>query len=188
MTPVRIASLAAVVGTGAMGGVFFAFSTFVMQGLGRLPAPDGIAAMRHINETAVRPAFVTGLFGTAVLCLGLGVHVLRHRDHTGGRMLLAGSSLYLLGTIGLTIAYHVPANDALATLDPNAHASAAPWQSYLGHWTAWNHVRTISSLAAALLIALALAQHAEKDAQAAVSPVTSAEPWAPGPTNAGAVR
>lgn len=93
MSPLRITSLAAVVGTGAIGGVFFAFSTFVMQGLGRLPAPDGIAAMQRINETAVRPAFMTALFGTAAVCVGLGLHAPRHRDQTGARLLLAGSAL-----------------------------------------------------------------------------------------------
>lgn len=171
MSPVRLASLAAVVGTGAIGGVFFAFSTFVMHGLGRLPAPEGIAAMQRINETAVRPAFMAGLFGTAAVCVGLGVHALGHREQTGARLLLAGSALYLFGTIGLTIAYHVPANGTLATLDPNAPASAGPWQSYLSHWTAWNHVRTLSALTATLTIALALAQPAERGARAAVSQI-----------------
>lgn len=169
MSPVRLASLAAVVGTGAVGGVFFAFSTFVMQGLGRLPVPDGIAAMQRINETAVRPALMTGLFGTAALCVGLGAHALRHRDQPGTRLLLAGSALYLIGTIGLTIVHHAPANNALAALDPHAPASAGPWQSYLSHWTAWNHVRTISALAAALTIALALTQPVEQTAPAATS-------------------
>ena len=32
--------------------MFFAFSTFVMQALDRLPAPQGIAAMQSINVTA----------------------------------------------------------------------------------------------------------------------------------------
>jgi uncharacterized membrane protein len=31
------------------------------------------------------------------------------------------------------------------------------WSSYLTNWTAWNHVRTVASLAAAALLTLALA-------------------------------
>lgn len=163
MTLVRATTLAAVVGTGAMGGVFFAFSSFVMQGLGKLPAPDGIRAMQRINEAAVRPALMTGLFGTAAVCIGLGLYALRHRDQPGQQVLLVGSAIYLIGTIGLTITYHVPANDALAALDPHAPASIAPWQSYLSRWTGWNHVRTISSLAAATLFTVALLQQSRSE-------------------------
>lgn len=60
----------------------------------------------------------------------------------------------------------MPANDALAALDPNAPSSAGPWQSCLSHWTAWNHVRTLSALTATLTIALTLAQQAERGAGA----------------------
>ena len=37
---------------GLMAGVFFAFSPFVMNGLARLPAQQGIAAMQFINAAA----------------------------------------------------------------------------------------------------------------------------------------
>ena len=57
------------IGCGLVGGVFFAFSTFVMQGLGRLPAPQGAAAMQAINVTAVTPVFMAALFGTAAVCI-----------------------------------------------------------------------------------------------------------------------
>ena len=54
----------------AMGGVFFAFSAFVMQALARLPPAQGIAAMQSINVAAVTPPFMVALFGTALACLG----------------------------------------------------------------------------------------------------------------------
>jgi hypothetical protein len=41
---IHVLTVAAAVGSGVMAGVFFAFSTFVMRALGRLPAPQGIAA------------------------------------------------------------------------------------------------------------------------------------------------
>jgi uncharacterized membrane protein len=44
----------AALGAALNGGVFFAFSTFVMSGLARLRPADGIAAMQSINVTAVR--------------------------------------------------------------------------------------------------------------------------------------
>jgi uncharacterized membrane protein len=65
------ATLVTALGCGLVAGVFFAFSSFVMAALKRLPAAEGIAAMQSINILAVTPIFMTALFGTAVACLGL---------------------------------------------------------------------------------------------------------------------
>jgi len=56
----------------------------------------------------------------------------------------------------LTMAYHVPRNDALDTVDPNAADAAGHWDRYVRTWTAWNHVRTIAPLASATLLTIAL--------------------------------
>ena len=53
-------ALAAAVGAGVNGGVFFAFSSFVMPALQRLPDAQGIAAMQSVNVTAVRPRLHVG--------------------------------------------------------------------------------------------------------------------------------
>ena len=66
-----IATLATALGCGLIAGVFFAFSSFVIPALKRLPSAEGISAMQSINELAVTPAFMTALFGTAAACLGL---------------------------------------------------------------------------------------------------------------------
>ncbi len=62
----------------AMGGVFFAFSSFVMRALARMPPAQGIAAMQSINVVAVTPVFMTALFGTAAACVVVGSRR-RHR-------------------------------------------------------------------------------------------------------------
>ena len=64
-------TIIAAIGSGVVGGVFFAFSNFVMAALARLPVPQGIAAMNSINITVITPTFMTALFGTAcsVWCL-----------------------------------------------------------------------------------------------------------------------
>jgi hypothetical protein len=53
-------------GCGLCAGVFFAFSSFVMKALARLPPADAVAAMQAINVVAVTPAFMAALFGTAL--------------------------------------------------------------------------------------------------------------------------
>lgn len=152
----RSLTFLAAIGTAAMGGVFFAFSSFVMAGLARLPAAEGLAAMQSINITAVRPAFMTGLFGTAALCLALAVRAGTTWGDRRAALLLAGSLLYLLGAIGLTAGYHVPLNDALAKLDPHSAGAAGHWTHYVESWTRWNHLRAASSLAAAAAFTAAL--------------------------------
>jgi uncharacterized membrane protein len=150
-------TLAAVVGCGAMGGVFLAFSSFVMAGLHRLPPNEGLAAMQSINVTAVTPVFMASLFGTALLCVILAIKALRTWGQPRSVFLLAGSLLYLIGAIVLTAAYHVPLNDSLAKLDPHSVSSVSQWNHYVTNWTRWNHVRAGASLAAAACFALALA-------------------------------
>ena len=53
-------------GAGVVGGVMFAFSTFIMTGLGRLDPAQGISAMQAINREAPNFWFMTALFGTAL--------------------------------------------------------------------------------------------------------------------------
>jgi uncharacterized membrane protein len=140
----------------SVAGIFFAFSSFVMPALARMPADRGIAAMQSINITAVRPVFMSVLFGTALLCLGLTVVGFRALGAGYAVPLLAGSLLYLAGVILLTMVVHVPLNDELATLDPVLPDSAAVWSQYLSRWGAANQLRWICPLGSAMAFLLAL--------------------------------
>ena len=148
-------TIVATVGSGLAGGVFFAFSSFVMPALRRLPPAQGIAAMQSINQTAPSPLFMIPLLGTVLLGAALAVSAFRDLSGPAAPFRLAGATLYLIAII-LTVAYHVPHNDALAQLDPNAEGSTAAWRAFYSGWTAWNLVRTVCSLAACVAYALAL--------------------------------
>ena len=150
------ATLATALGCGLVAGVFFAFSTFVMPALKRLPPANGIAAMQSINELAVTPAFMATLFGTAVACLGLVVRAAVSSGEWPTALVIAGGALYIVGTIGVTIACNVPLNDGLAMLHPQDAGAASRWAEYVTKWTAWNHVRTVAALAAAAVLTAAL--------------------------------
>ena len=54
-------------GCGVIAGVFFAFSSFIMGALGKLPPTEGISAMQSINIVVINPLFMGVLFGTAAL-------------------------------------------------------------------------------------------------------------------------
>jgi uncharacterized membrane protein len=141
---------------GLMGGVFYAFSTFVMRGLKRLSPENGITAMQSINVTAVGPGLMIPFIGTGIASVAVVVWAIADWDPTVSSWLLAGAASYLLGTFVMTAAYHVPRNDALAETSPEASSARAAWSRYLSEWTRWNHLRSASSLGAATALSVAL--------------------------------
>ena len=106
--------IAAILGTGVVAGVFYAFSGFVTQGLDRLPPSDAARAMREINVTAVRPPLMLALFGTGLLAVAVVVIALFGALGAGTWWAVAASVVYLVGAIGVTAAANVPRNNRLA--------------------------------------------------------------------------
>jgi uncharacterized membrane protein len=151
-------SLLSALGSGLIAGVFFAFSAFVMAALARLPPKGGIAAMQSINVVVLNRPFLGVLFGTGLVSLILAATSLLAGPTSGAWYALAGCILYLLGTLGVTIAFNVPLNDRLARTAPDSAEGASLWQHYLARWTAWNTVRTVAAAGAMALFILALRQ------------------------------
>lgn len=151
MTAVNLLDVATVVsaiGSALIAGSFFAFSSFVMGALGKLPPAHGIAAMQSINIVVINPVFMLAFVGTAVLCAVVAVMSLLRWQEPGTGYLLAGAVLYVAGTFLVTMVFNVPRNDALARVSPETAEAARLWVTYLSTWTAWNTVRTIAALAA----------------------------------------
>lgn len=149
-------TLVSALGSGLIAGVFFAFSTFVMGALGRLPAPHGIAAMNSINVVVINPWFLGAFMGTAALCVLLAVAAFMKWPEPDAMLLLIGALLYFAGTFLVTMIFNVPLNDALAAVAPDSPAGADLWTRYLSTWTNWNHARTVAALAASALLTIAL--------------------------------
>ena len=139
----------AALGSGLIAGLFFAFSTSVMRALGSLPAAQGIAAMKAINVSILNLWFGLAFFGTAVVCAAVLILAALSRQTAGADWLIVGALLYLIGSLGVTMALNVPLNNALAATDPTSDQAETVWAGYLNDWTRWNHVRALASLAAA---------------------------------------
>jgi uncharacterized membrane protein len=144
-------------GASVAGGVFFAFSNFVMRALGRIPAAEGIRAMQEINVTVINRWFMTALFGTGVGCLAVIVVAIADWDSSYGPYLVAAGALYVVGTIVVTMTLNVPRNQALARVEPEGDEGAAVWRRYLVEWTRWNSVRTFASLATTVALMAGIA-------------------------------
>ena len=149
-------TIATAIGSGLMGGFFFAFSVCVMGALRRLPPAQATTTMQSINVVVLNPMFLGVFLGTAVLCVIALILSWQHWHESGAICLLVGSVLYLVGTLRVTMAFNVPRNNALAPVtraDPNG---AQLWTRYVSSWTIWNHVRTAAALAASAAFIIAL--------------------------------
>ena len=150
----------ALLGSALVGGIFFAFSSFVMKALAGLPSAEGIGAMQSINIVVINPSFLGAFFGTALLSLGIGGLTWTNWGDPSTSFFLSGALFYLVGTILVTMLGNVPLNNRLATVSATDPGTREVWEHYLDRWTMWNHVRTAAAMVAALLYTLGLMQNA----------------------------
>ena len=132
-----------------MGGVFFAFSSFVMPALGRIPPAEGIRAMQRINIDVLHWSFLVPFLGTPIACVALAAQATWHWNEPGAIYSVVGCAVYFLGCFIVTVAGNVPLNNALAEVDADLVDAARAWDEFAIGWTRWNHVRTVASMAAA---------------------------------------
>ena len=151
-----VLTLLSALGCGLVAGIFFAFSSFIMQALARLPPAHGIAAMQSINVVVINPLFLTVFLGTALACICAAIAA-PLREAAGTGFVQAGAALYAFGTLLVTMRCNVPRNNLLARVDPESVEGATAWAGYLPSWTMWNHVRTAAAFAACVLLIVAFA-------------------------------
>jgi uncharacterized membrane protein len=148
-------------GCGLLAGLFFAFSTFIMKALGRLPPAAGIAAMNAINAAILRSLFMPVFLGTTLSAALLAAIALFQWEQPGAAAMFCGGAIHVLGMFACTMFIEVPQNNALQRVDPGSEAALPVWQRYLTRWTAWNHVRTLACTVACALFVAALVARAE---------------------------
>ncbi len=148
----------ALLGSALVGGIFFAFSSFVMKALARVPSAEGISAMQSINVVVLNPSFLGPYVGTAVVSVGAGGLAWAGWGRPFAAFFLGGALFYLVGTFLVTALGNIPLNDELAAVPAADPAAGAVWERYLSRWTMWNHVRTVAAMVAALLYTLGLIQ------------------------------
>lgn len=140
------------IGTGVMGGIYFAFSVFIMEAFRSVP--EGAPAMQAINTTILRTAFMPLFFGTTLASVACAAAVMMDWQSPGAAFTLAAGAVYIAGMFLVTVFFNVPLNNELARANPASADGAETWQRYLHRWTRWNHVRTLAStLACGLYIA-----------------------------------
>lgn len=144
----------ALLGTGLVTGLLFAFSNFVLQSLGDLPDDEGVYAMQRINERIINPLFLLLFLGTPVLCTAIAVSMLYTLGDSGALLKLAGAIFYMAGPFSITVLFNVPLNNRLAAADLSDAGEV--WPSYQAQWQRWNHRRTFLGAVAIVLLAAGL--------------------------------
>lgn len=153
---IALLALALCLGAATVGGVFFAFSTFIMRALAQLPVAAGIAAMQRINVVVLNPLFLGVFVGTALLSVAAIVIAFLQGASPHAELWLGAGLAFALGSFGVTAACNVPRNERLAQWPAESREAAEYWPVYVREWLRWNHVRTIASLLAAGCAAAAL--------------------------------
>jgi uncharacterized membrane protein len=144
----------AVLAYAALGGVFLAFSDFIMRALAR--SPGGAEAMQSINCEVFRVVFMALFLGMVPvsLLLALGAWIAAPEPAP----FFLGAALYVIGAFGVTVAGNVPLNDRLAGIDAATPEAQGWWQADYGpRWTRFNTVRTVACFGAAWCLLGALA-------------------------------
>jgi len=153
-----VSTALALLGSALIAGVFFAFSSFVMKALARVPSHEGVAAMHSINVAVLNRSFLGVFMGTTAISLVVAVLAIMAWSSPSAPYFLAGASLYVVGTFLVTGLGNVPLNDQLAAVSATDPRAVAVWEHYLDRWTLLNTIRTVAAAAAALMFTLGLIQ------------------------------
>ncbi len=151
-----VAVIAAMVGSALIGGIFFAFSNFIMKALARGSSTEGVAAMQSINVTVLNRWFLAAFSGTALICLVLAGVAIANWTLAASPYLLGGAVAYVAGTWLVTVVGNVPLNNELAGVEPGQPQAAEVWERYLDRWTRLNTKRAGSAVCAAVLFSIGL--------------------------------
>ncbi len=149
---------AALVLTGAVSGVFFAFSVSVMRGLDAMDPGQAITAMQRINQKILNPVFLTAFMGAPVAAAAAGALLLALGRTSAALLLFLAAAIYVLGAFLPTAVVNVPMNEALDAVEPPSgrEEAARVWSAYSARWTRWNTLRAGFSLLSLLQVGLAL--------------------------------
>lgn len=140
-----------------IGGVFSAFSEFIMRGLLRTEPAGGIEAMQHINRTVLRTQFVAGILVIAPASIALAAYAMYAIDGAAKMAVIAAPVVYIPSVFLMTMFGNVPMNNRLERLDYRSMEAATYWRTYGRDWTRLNHVRAVGSvLTAGLYLAAAI--------------------------------
>jgi uncharacterized membrane protein len=147
--------VAATLTMGLITGAFYLYAVAIMPGLRRTDDRTFVAAFQAVDRAIYHPLFMLNFLG-ALLFTGLAA--LLHLAQDALPPIVAAFVLYLVVFVA-TIRVNVPLNDGIkAAGDPDRIADPAGVRRRFNEprWVRWNNLRTVLSLLAFGLLAVAL--------------------------------
>lgn len=135
--------------TALVGGVFKAFSEFIMSGLLRAAPAGGIESMQHINRTVLKTEFVAALILIAIFSTTFAIYAVMQFNGPALGMLVFAPLVYVPSVFLMTIFGNVPMNKKLEALDHMSSEAELYWREYGRVWTRLNHFRSIGCIVTA---------------------------------------
>ena len=142
--------LTAILGSGVVAGLCFAFASFVMHALDDLGPPAAIRAMQSINARILESLAMPIWLGTVPIGIAAAV------VSGGSPFAITAATLYTIGALLITGLGNVPLNESLDSVQAESAEASARWHGYLVRWGRLNTLRTILFLLATLGFGLAL--------------------------------
>ena len=140
-----------------IGGVFSAFSEFVMSALLKTESAGAIEAMQHINRDVIKTQFVAGIISIAIFSLLFTLYGIAVFEGAALGTLILAAAVYLPSVFLMTMLGNVPMNNRLESLDHKSDQAHAYWREYAEKWTRFNHLRSVGSvLTAGLYVVTAI--------------------------------
>lgn len=136
---------------GLYAGFMLTFLIAIMPGLAALPDEQFTAAMRRFNEKVPGPVFLVLFLG--VVALPVAVLVSGVGGESRLPVVVAGLACAVAGHM-ITIGGNIPLNKALA--DAEGGDDSAARTAFESRWNTLHRVRTALSLAACVLLTVAL--------------------------------
>ena len=150
-----------------VGGVFLAFSDFIMRSLAITGGHSGVEAMQVINREVFRWIFMTLFLGMAAASVAIAVYGAFALTGTAGTLIMTAGLVYLFGCFAVTVFFNVPMNETLAGLETATDTTRLYWlETYVPRWTFWNSVRTAACAVSAALLLFGLLWLTQSQAQA----------------------
>jgi len=163
-TPVAstIVLVAATVLTGMATGVIALYAHTIMPGLKKTDDQTFVGGFQAIDRAIINPWFMLTFFGALILLGAAGIMHLGADRRGALPWLAAAFVLYLIAVI-ITMAVHVPANDAIDAAGDPARIDVAKVRDAFdeSRWAVWNGVRLALSFGAFVIVTgvLAIRKH-----------------------------
>ncbi|MFG1792686.1 DUF1772 domain-containing protein [Nocardia sp. NPDC049149] len=154
------ALILALITTGLLAGLFYAYSVSVMIALGKFDDKTFVEVMNKINVVIVNPVFMLSFLGSVGFSIIAGLFFLRSDMRSVLIWIGIGAALNIISLV-VSGGFNIPLNNAMAVANdatgPIDYAGLR--EAFESSWVTWNIVRGLFNTAAIGALGWALVQY-----------------------------